>query len=201
MHDVSLILLAAGQSSRMGTPNKLLLPIGAMPMIRHVALQYRAAFVGPITVVTGHDAEAVTAAIADIDVKCVFNPDHARGQQGSVAVGLKTAPDSALLLIGLGDQPLLKPEDIQTLIAAHKEADPSKVSIPERRGVRGNPIIVPQELRPQLTANRERPGCMRFTRENPNLVQRHSLMADGFYADIDTPQEYAALCSHKEMTV
>ena len=199
MHDVSLILLAAGQSSRMGTPNKLLLPVGEMPMVRHVALQYRAAFDGPILVVTGHDSEAVSAALADCDVECVFNPDHANGQQGSVAVGLKNAPIAELLLIGLGDQPLLKPRDILDLIEAHKAADPSKVSIPERDGARGNPIVVPHELRPQLTANPDRPGCMRFTRDNPTLVQRHALAADGFYADIDTPQEYAALRSRKEM--
>ncbi|WP_299730816.1 nucleotidyltransferase family protein [uncultured Tateyamaria sp.] len=193
MPSIGALILAAGQSQRMGPPNKLLLRIGDHPMIRHVVQTYRAALDGPITVVTGHEAQQVEAALTGLDVRCVFNPDYAKGQQGSVAVGLRHAPEVDLLLIGLGDQPLLAPSDIRALVDAHTHGDPAKISIPAIGEVRGNPIAIPTTLRPRLTADPQRPGCMRFTRDNPDLVQRHSLLAPGFYADVDTPKDYAAL--------
>ena len=198
MTEVAAIILAAGLSRRMGTQNKLLLPVGAVPMIRHVVLQYRMALSGPITVVTGHDAPDVTAALAGIDVECVFNPIYADGQQSSVAWGLAHCPNADVVLIGLGDQPQLLSEDITALLAAHYVGDPGKISIPMHNGDRGNPICVPAILRPRLTADPTRPGCMRFTREHPELVQRHVLNADGFYHDIDTPAAYAQLVKQEE---
>ncbi|MEP5730445.1 MAG: nucleotidyltransferase family protein [Sulfitobacter sp.] len=201
MHEVAAIILAAGVSRRMGADNKLLLSVGGVAMIRRVVAQYRAAIDGPITVVTGHDASHVKAALGQADVTCVFNSKYEDGQQGSVAFGLGHAADAALLLIGLGDQPLLRAEDIRALIAAHRNADPGKVSVPVHADKRGNPIVVPHVLRSQLTANPERPGCMRFTRDNPDLVQRHLLPAAGFYTDIDTPQEYTALCQKVEFAL
>ena len=193
MPSVGALILAAGQSQRMGPPNKLLLPIGDHPMIRHVVQTYRAALDGRITVVTGYEAQQVEAALKGLDVRCVFNPDHAKGQQGSVAVGLRHAPEVDLLLIGLGDQPLLTASDIRALVDAHAQGNPDKVSIPFMGEVRGNPIAIPKVLRPQLTADPQRPGCMRFTRDNPDMVQRHPLPAPGFYTDVDTPKDYAAL--------
>ena len=193
MHDTGAIILAAGQSTRMGDANKLLLPIDGVAMVRRVVLQYRAAIDGPITVVTGHQAADVVSALHGLDVTCVHNPDFANGQQGSVAVGLQYAPDTQILLIGLGDQPLLTANDIATLVKTHQKTASSKVGIPVSGDVRGNPIVVPHALRAQLTADPARPGCMRFTRENPQLVYRHELPATGFFTDIDTPTDFATL--------
>ncbi|MEP1614003.1 MAG: nucleotidyltransferase family protein [Roseobacter sp.] len=194
MFNEAAIILAAGQSIRMGVENKLLLPVGQVPMIRHVVLQYRAAIDGPITVVTGYEASRVQNALKDIDVMCVFNPGFADGQQGSVGIGLQHSPPANVLLIGLGDQPLLNTHDICALVAAHHRNAPDKVTIPEKDGKRGNPIVVPHRLRALLTADPDRPGCMQFTRANPSLTHRQQLNAQGFYADIDTPKEYSALC-------
>ena len=200
MLSVAAIVLAAGQSRRMGAINKLLLQVGEHAMIRHVVGQYRAAIDGPITVVTGHDADSVQSQLRDLKVECVFNPDHEKGQQTSVAFGLSHAPDADVLLIGLGDQPFLRSSDIRDLVDAHRCISPTKISIPVDEEVRGNPIAVPRALRPNLTADPNRLGCMRFTRENPECVQRHALTAIGFYTDIDTPNDYMALSQKKELT-
>ena len=191
MHKVSAIILAAGQSRRMGQANKLLLSVGGVAMVRHVVDQYAAAIDGDITVVLGHEADKVQDALQDARVQCVFNPDYENGQQTSVACGLAFAPDAGLLLIGLGDQPLLGASDIRDLIAAHQ--DNTKISIPVCGDQRGNPIAVPHDMRARLTADPKRPGCMRFTRDHPEFVHRHRLSAAGFYTDIDTPGDYAAL--------
>jgi molybdenum cofactor cytidylyltransferase len=193
MGDVAAIILAAGLSRRMGTENKLLLPVDGVPMVQHVVAQYCEALSGPITVVTGHEASLVEAALSGFDVRCVINDDYASGQQSSVAFGLKHCPDADAVLIGLGDQPFLKSQDISDLLAAHSTGDRRKISVPVLGADRGNPIVIPRNIRPQLTANPDRPGCMRFTRENPDFVQRLPLKAEGFFRDIDTPAAYADL--------
>ncbi|MEP3920577.1 nucleotidyltransferase family protein [Ascidiaceihabitans sp.] len=200
MTEVAAIILAAGLSHRMGAQNKLLLPIGETPMIRNVVMQYRAAIDGPITVVTGHDQATVAAKVQDIaNINCVFNPDYETGQQTSVGVGLLNTPLADVTLIGLGDQPLLRSTDIVALLDAHRSEGPGKISIPAQGDTRGNPIVVPRDLRPHLTADPNKPGCMRFTRDNPDLVQRHTLQAAGFYTDIDTPDAYALFCKERNL--
>lgn len=99
MTEVAAIILAAGQSRRMGAQNKLLLLVNGIPMIRHVVAQYRSALSGPITVVTGHEAPLVEAALAGIEVACVTNDDYASGQQSSVAFGLQHCPPADIVLI------------------------------------------------------------------------------------------------------
>lgn len=191
MAEIGAILLAAGLSRRMGPQNKLLLPIAARPMILHVAQTYLSAIDGTLTVVVGHEANAVRAALSDLPLNMVENPDFADGQPTSVAAGLRHAPEADLLLIGLGDQPQLTPADIKGLIAAHKSADLTKISIPVQGDVRGNPILIPAWLRPRLLEDPDRPGCMHFIRKHPEHVQRLTLSAAGFFADIDTPEVYA----------
>lgn len=193
MADVTVILLAAGMSSRMGAQNKLLMPIGGKPMVRHLAETYLSVGTSPLTVVTGHEADKVQAALEGLSVAFAQNTEFAHGQPGSVATGLGAAPDADLLLIGLADQPRLKPCDLGQLIKWHQANDPNKITVPKLNAERGNPIAIPHALRPCLTENPNRPGCMGLTRDQPDLVQFAPLSADGFYADIDTPDDYDAL--------
>ena len=115
-----------------------------------------------------------------------------------MACGLRAAGKAEVLLIGLGDQPLLTPDDLRALLAAHAAADPGRISIPRRGDRRGNPIAVPDPLRAGLLADPHAPGCKRFTRDNPDLVQFHPLAASGFYTDIDTPDAYAAFTARAQ---
>ncbi|ABD55008.1 nucleotidyltransferase family protein [Jannaschia sp. CCS1] len=193
MRDVTAILLAAGLSRRMGERNKLLLPVGGVPMIRHVVDVYNAATSGSVLVVTGHEASDVAAALDGSGATTVFNPDFAQGQPTSVACGLRNAPEARALFIGLGDQPLLTADDLHALLAAHAAADPSRISIPALGDQRGNPIVVPSPLRAPLLADPRSPGCKTFTRTHPEHVQFHVLPSSGFYADVDTPAAYDAL--------
>lgn len=193
MRDVAAILLAAGLSRRMGQQNKLLLPVGGIPMVRRVAEAYMAVIDTPLTVVTGFEAERVRDALVGLPVTMAHNSDYASGQPSSVATGLGSAPDADLLLIGLADQPRLTATDLAALIGAHRAGHPDKITIPMHGDARGNPIVVPYSLRPRLTENPDRPGCMRFTRDHPEHVQIAPVSAPGFYADVDTPDDYAAL--------
>lgn len=193
MRNVTVILMAAGLSRRMGERNKLLLPINGVPMIRHMVDLYAGMSTQPVLVVTGHDAKAVEEALEGSNAKPVFNPDYAQGQQTSVACGLRAADGANPILIGLGDQPLLTRDDLNTLFAAHEAADQDRISIPILDNQRGNPILVPGHLRARLLADPKSPGCKTFTRAHPEHIQFHALPGPGFYTDIDTPEAYSAL--------
>ncbi len=198
MDDVAAILLAAGLSRRMGVQNKLLLPVDGKPMVRHLAETYLSVLTTPLTVVVGYEADKIRAGLVGLSVVFAHNENFAQGQPGSVATGLGLAPNADLLLIGLADQPGLTAEDLADLIRWHRANDPRKITVPKHGGTRGNPIIVPRVLRPRLTENPNRPGCMRLTRDRPDLVQFAPRAAAGFYADVDTPADYAALTQNKE---
>lgn len=187
------IVLAAGLSRRMGARNKLLLPVDGAPMIRRVVQTYFAATGRSVHVITGHQADQVTEALAATPATVHFNPDYAQGQAMSVACGLRVAGPCARLLIGLGDQPHLTANDLTALLQAHDVGDTARISIPRHDGQRGNPIVVPDGLRARLLQDPRAPGCKRFTRAHPAHVQFHDLPNPGFYADIDTPEAYAAL--------
>lgn len=192
MDRIGAIILAAGLSRRMKERNKLLLPIGGVPMIRHVVETYLAAIDGEVCVVTGFEAVRVDAALAGLPVRLVHNEDFEKGQPFSVRAGLLEAPNAAHFLIGLGDQPQIKAGDLRALIKAHLNGDPAKISIPYQGELRGNPIIVPWGMRARLLSDKANPGCGKFTRANPDLVQHVPLSQPGFFNDIDTPAAFAA---------
>jgi len=185
------IILAAGLSRRMGARNKLLLPINGKPMIRYVVETYLAVVDAQVYVVTGFEADKIEAVLAGLPIRFVHNADYEAGQPFSVRAGLLAAPDAQNFLIGLGDQPHLTAGDLRTLITAHMAADIQKISIPYNGSTRGNPIIVPAALCTQLLADQANPGCGKFTRASPELVQHVPVTQPGFFNDIDTPAAFA----------
>ena len=195
MRDVTAIILAAGLSRRMGARNKLLLPVCDVPMIRHMVGVYRAATSGRVVVVKGYQAEEIENALEGSGAETRFNADFEQGQPTSVACGLRAANGSEDILIGLGDQPQLTADDIRSLLAAHAAADGSRISIPAVDQQRGNPILVPANLRARLLADPRSPGCKKFTRSHPEHVQFHQLASAGFYMDVDTPEAYTAFAA------
>ena len=102
---VAGIILAAGASQRMGQPKPLLLWRGK-PFVCHVARTALDAGLTPVVIVIGAHAEEVWAALADLPVEIVYNPNWAEGQSTSVQAGLQSLPpetDAAVFL--LADQP------------------------------------------------------------------------------------------------
>ena len=89
---IAAIVLAAGRSTRMGGPNKLLAEIGGKPLVRIAAEQALASRARPVIVVTGHQRDKVEAALAGLDVRFVHNPNFAEGLSTSVKAGLAALP-------------------------------------------------------------------------------------------------------------
>lgn len=177
----------------MGAQNKLLLPYKGVPMIRHMAAIYKEATNAPVYVVTGHEAEWVEDALRGTGAITIHNARFEEGQQSSVTFGLRALPKDADVLVGLGDQPLLNVADVRALVAAHTNHGASRISVPTRGEMRGNPIIIPASLRSRVLADPRGSGCKSFTRTHLEQVQMVPMEASGFFADVDTPQAYADL--------
>ncbi|MDH3230607.1 MAG: NTP transferase domain-containing protein, partial [Alphaproteobacteria bacterium] len=90
---IGAVVLAAGQSRRMGAVNKLLADIDGKPMVARVADAVLASQARPVVVVVGHEASKVRAALAGRDVRLVDNPEFANGISTSLKHGLRALPD------------------------------------------------------------------------------------------------------------
>lgn len=133
--------MAAGLSTRM-RDNKVLLPWrDGRPIVACVADLYASAGIDPVIVVTGRDAAEVRAAVADLNVRCVHNPDYASGEMlSSVKVGLDALPDDlAATFIQPADMPCVPQSLIGALAAAH---EPGLNLAPRCQGRRGHPVLL-----------------------------------------------------------
>src|SRR5262245_23970931 len=111
------LVLAAGRSTRMGGPNKLLEEINGKPLVRIAAEHALASRAKPVIVVTGHQKERVEQALAGLPVKFVHNPDFADGLSTSLKAGIAAVPaDSDGALVALGDMPQVSAALIDRLI-------------------------------------------------------------------------------------
>jgi len=159
------IILAAGSSIRMGGGNhKLLLPLDDRPVLAHVIDATLASQARPILIVLGHHADQVHSQIATYaehpDITLIENPDYLQGMSTSMRSGLQTiishgyrkfkawqVVDSTLIL--LGDQPLITPRIIDTLISTWQTTG-KRIVAPLYDGKRGNPILFADSLFPEL---------------------------------------------------
>ena len=194
MAELGAVVLAAGLSSRMGTRNKLLLPFHGEAILRRVVRACLTVCDLPVRVVTGHEADRIAALLADLPVVLVHNPDYRAGQMTSLVAGLRALPKGCDALIALGDQPLLDAAALRLLIEAHSDA--TRITIPRRGEARGNPILVPAALIPELLADETNPGCRKFTRDNPGKLRWFDTDQPAFFADVDTAGDLLELTRH-----
>ena len=119
MHgSVTAVVLAAGTASRFGSP-KLLAPLAGRAVLQHVLDTLAGAGVGRVVVVLGAHAEAIEAAITWRSERRAYNPRPEDGLGSSLRIGLAAVdPASDAALIVLGDQPTLRADVVDTLLAA-----------------------------------------------------------------------------------
>ena len=189
---VAGILLAAGASRRMSGANKLLLMMDGQPMVRRAARMLVGSGLAKVTVVTGHDAEAVTAALAGLPVTIAYNPDHPTGQMASVRTGLMASPGADGYLIAPADMPALTARDIRWLVGRFPAAAPGNAIVPVFAGEHGHPIVVPGSARAEIVEGGLNFGCRKFLERHPERVVLAEAPSAAFVTDIDTPDAYSA---------
>jgi molybdenum cofactor cytidylyltransferase len=188
----SAVVLAAGQSSRMGGPNKLLLAVDGEPLIRRTVRTVLAALMQETVVVTGHQGREVMRTVLDLPVTVQPNPRHEEGQMRSVAAGVAAlARVTDAILVCPGDMPLLEPGDLRELMAVFQQhAEASSIVIPRHAGVRGNPIVFAAAYAPEVIAGRKLIGCRKLAAEYPQETWYHEVDHERFTTDLDTPEDY-----------
>lgn len=183
------VILAAGFSTRMGAPNKLLMPVAGQPVLRSVVHAVLNSVDTVPLVVLGHEAEEVGKLLTGLLVDLVINPDPSRGQPSSVRLGLQQAPEAEATLVVLGDQPFLTATAIRRLLRAHRETGAGKITVPVSDTARGNPVVIPRRLRRTILAQGTKIGCGGFTRKHPELTHPFVTSDPAYFFDIDTPDD------------
>ena len=188
------MVLAAGESRRMGQQNKLLLPIGRSPMVRHIAARVLGSDASEVIVVCGYQEAAIRSALAGLEVIYARNPDYARGLNTSIQVGIRAASPAATgYMVCLGDLPGLTVEDYNRIISAFETAlsqDKCAIARPVYAGTPGHPVVMSSVLRNEILTSHDRPGCRRVIRRHSSHVRQIPWNHNGVIRDVDTPETY-----------
>lgn len=186
---ISAIVLAAGESRRMGAL-KPLLPFQGRTIIETIVRTLSQCPLEEILVVLGHRATEIEPLLADYPVRLIHNDQYQRGMLSSVQVGVEQAASPAdALLICLGDQPLLQRQTILRLIAAFKGAKPG-ICVPSYRGQTGHPLLIAARYRAEIRRLDESIGLRQLLQRHSDEVQRVEIDAPEVLEDIDTPEDY-----------
>jgi len=191
---LAALILAAGHSSRMGTL-KPLLRFGALTALEQAVRRIQEGGVSDIRVVIGHGGATLRAALPDLPVRWITNPDPDRGMLSSVLAGVATlrAERDAFLLLP-ADIPLVSPATIAALLAEWRcHQPPPPVLYPLYRGKRGHPPLIATYCVP-VTVPADTPGGLRTILRAWDSQARELAVADpAILQDCDTPADYARL--------
>ena len=186
---VAAVVLAAGRSTRMGGPNKLLADIARRPLVRIAAEEALASRAKPVIVVTGHQREQVETALAGLPVQFVHNPDFADGLGTSVRAGIAAVPvDADGAIVCLGDMPQVDAGLIDRLIAAFDPDQGALVVMPTFEGRRGNPVLWSRRFFPDLMAIEGDVGARHLIGRYSEAVVEVPLAGKAALVDVDTPE-------------
>ena len=186
---ISAILLAAGESRRMGEP-KQLMPFGKSTVLGQAVDNLLKSAVDEVVLVLGHRAEEVTRAIASKPVKIAVNPDYPQGISSSIIAGLGRVDRRAkAVMLALGDQPAVDSQTINSLVEAFI-AHHRGIVIPVYRGMRGHPVIFAIGYKDELLELAGDAGGRVIIDRHPDDVLEVSVSNEGIFCDIDTMDDY-----------
>jgi molybdenum cofactor cytidylyltransferase len=189
---IAALILAAGNSSRMGT-FKPILPLGGSTAIEVAVSRFRSAGIEDIKVVTGNKAEQLTPILAALGVEQVFNADYTGGMLSSILAGINSLHSDidAFFLLPV-DIPLIKISTIETLIQQY-ETNQAAVVYPRFLGLRGHPPLISTAI-PIQKLDPNTPGGLRaFLDEYEDTALDVDLADQGVVMDFDTPADYQKL--------
>lgn len=185
---IAAVVLAAGESRRMGRP-KQLLRVGMSTMVERAVQAARGAGIHTVYVVVGHEAAAVQASLAHLQVAFVENPNYAEGIGASVRAGVAALPEAVTAaMFLLADQPFVGVELISALCRRSTE---SNIVAPVAAGQRGNPTLFGRAFFPELLQASGDSGGRTVIHAHPEALAFVDWPAEDL-VDVDTPEDYAA---------
>jgi len=186
---ISVIILAAGESRRMGEP-KQLMPLGKTTILQHTVDNFLNSEVHDVIVVVGYRAEEVISLIADRSVTITVNSAYREGMSTSIIAGLSLISEKTQgIMLALADQPFIDSHTINHLIeafGAHNE----NIAIPVYQGKRGHPIIFAIKYKEALLRLKGDIGGREIIGQHPDDILEVPVNCEGICVDIDTVDNY-----------
>jgi molybdenum cofactor cytidylyltransferase len=189
---ISAIVLAAGESKRMGRP-KQLLPFRGSTLLGQITENLLQSQAAEIIVVLGYQAEKIIPQIAPEPVKIVVNPDFDQGMSSSIKCGLSHISEAADgVMIVLGDQPLIEKETIDLLIEKHRQSEHG-IILPVYEGIRGHPVIFKMKYKDELLRLTGDIGGKQIVERHPSDVLEVAVDSQSVVISIDVESDYQLL--------
>ena len=196
---IAAVVLAAGRSTRMRGPNKLLAEIARRPLVRIVAEEALASRADPVIVVAGHQRAEVEKALAGLRVRIVHNPDFAEGLGTSLRAGIAAVPaDSDAAIVCLGDMPRVDATLMNRLIAAFDPDRGALAVVPTFEGKRGNPVLWSRRFFPDLMAIEGDVGARHLIGRYSEAVAEVPVDGKAALIDVDTPEALSGVKAEME---
>jgi molybdenum cofactor cytidylyltransferase len=191
---LSLIVLAAGKSTRMRGRNKLLVKVESRPIIRRVVEAALKSKVDEVIVVLGWEADKIRKALDDLPCRFIVNKDYENGQSSSVKAGLKEVGEATqAILILPGDVAMIDASSINLVIDEYARRK-HPIIVAAHKNMPGHPILLDRQLFKEIeqideqsfglkAVVKKHEGAMRFVEAGSSNVLR----------DVDTPEDLKSL--------
>lgn len=187
------VLLAAGQSVRFGTGDKLLAPYDGKPLLAHALDVLLGLDLDQRVVVMGPDAPGVEALLGGAPVEIVVNPDIRGGMGTSIAAGAAALrPEIDAVLVLLGDMPRVTVADATAVLTAFDPAAGKTMVVPVHRKQRGHPVLFGRDQFPALVGLTGDHGARPILSSAPGRVVEVATANPGILVDCDTPEDLAS---------
>ena len=193
---LAVLLLAAGQGSRLGSHPKALLKQDGVTLLNRLLDAVQPFNPIEFIVVTGFHGDAIEQSLAQMDspfsrsIRLLRNPNPEVGQASSVRLGIEALHSNFdALLIALSDQPTITATEIGQLLRAFSQRSAGKeIVLPMVDGQRGNPVIFSKKAL-QNTVTIPDLSCRAYMDAHPEQVQLWHTDNAAFICDVDTPED------------
>ena len=187
------VILAAGNSTRMGKENKLLRNIGDASLVRNTAVEMLKSELDSCSIVLGYQSDKIAEVIKDLNIKLILNPLWEEGQASSLKAALNTLDATySDLLIMLGDLPGVKSKHINKIIEEHLLTNnrKSKITIPSFNGTKGNPVIWGRSFFTDLSNLKGDVGGRALFSQHPAAINLLDMEDPAVVSDTDTAEDF-----------
>ena len=186
---ISAILLAAGQSKRMGGENKLTKKIQGVPLIKHSVKNILAASIDELIIVLGYQKEIIEKLIdKNKKIKFVFNKDFESGMASSIKAGLNhLSNNSEAFFICLGDMPMINQDVYNQLI---KSRNNKEIIVPTYKGQQGNPILFSKSMKSIIISIEGDIGAKKILEQNKDKILKVKIDDINIAKDFNTKDNF-----------
>lgn len=186
---IAAMLLAAGESRRMGQ-FKQLLRLGDKTFVEHCVDNLLASQVGEVIVVTGHRESEVRRALGNRPISFVHNPGYRLGMSSSIKCGVTALTHQAqAFVISLVDQPHIEAAVVNHLIEKYEAARPLIV-IPTYGGKSGHPILLDVRIKNEILAMDPNIGLRQVVAAHSDEITQVEVSTRAVLEDCDLPEDY-----------